>query len=224
MLLTVTAVDAASGGFVAPFATPKLEWDFKIPRVVSINASGHKFGLTYVGVGWVIWRSAKHLPKDLIFEFHYLGSVDYSFSLNFSRPAHPIIAQYFNFLHLGFQGYRDVALTGLRNARTLSRALEKTGFFTVLSDIHRPVGGARYTSTISDRPLDGDDVEVYSRSDDHGMHLLTWLQLYEPGLPVVAFRLSDESQQKHPGIRQKWIQTLLRTKGWCVAVLMGYGG
>jgi glutamate decarboxylase len=67
----MTLVDGASGAFVAPFATPKLEWDFKIPRVVSINTSGHKFGLSYVGVGWVVWRSHKFLPKDLIFELHY---------------------------------------------------------------------------------------------------------------------------------------------------------
>ncbi len=134
-------VDGASGGFVAPFANPKLEWDFLIPRVVSINASGHKFGLAYVGVGWVVWRAKKFLPKDLIFELHYLGSVEYSFSLNFSRPAHPIIAQYFNFVHLGFEGYRNVALADLKNARLLSRALEKSGLFTVLSDIHRPVEG-----------------------------------------------------------------------------------
>lgn len=132
-------VDAASGGFIAPFATPKLEWDFRIPRVVSINTSGHKFGLAYVGVGWVVFRSKEFLPKDLIFELHYLGSVEYSFSLNFSRPAHPIIAQYFNFLHLGFEGYRAVALDDLKNARLLSRALEKSGLFEVLSDIHRPV-------------------------------------------------------------------------------------
>ena len=131
-------VDGASGGFIAPFATPKLEWDFKIPRVVSINTSGHKFGLAYVGVGWVVWRSKEFLPKDLIFELHYLGSVEYSFSLNFSRPAHPIIAQYFNFLHLGFEGYRNVAVQDLANARLLSRALEKSGLFYVLSDIHRP--------------------------------------------------------------------------------------
>ena len=158
-------MDGASGGFVAPFVNPKLEWDFKIPRVVSINTSGHKFGLAYVGVGWVIWRSAKYLPKDLIFELHYLGSVEYSFSLNFSRPAHPIIAQYFNFLHLGFQGYRDVALTDLRNARTLSRALEKTGFFTVLSDIHRPIGCASGITT-PDHSLRSEDVEVNSHFGD----------------------------------------------------------
>jgi glutamate decarboxylase len=166
-------VDAASGGFFAPFATPKLEWDFKIPRVVSINTSGHKFGLAYVGVGWVIWRSAKYLPKDLIFELHYLGSVEYSFSLNFSRPAHPIIAQYFNFLYLGFQGYREVALTDLKNARTLSRALEKTGFYTVLSDIHRPVGCASGDAAIPARHEHAEDVEVNCPSRDCVVRSLT---------------------------------------------------
>jgi glutamate decarboxylase len=189
-------VDGASGGFVAPFANPKLEWDFKIPRVVSINTSGHKFGLAYVGVGWVIWRSAEYLPKDLIFELHYLGSVEYSFSLNFSRPAHPIIAQYFNFLSLGFEGYRNVALADLKNARTLSRALERSGYFTVLSDIHRHVGGS------------GD---IATRSANEGD-----IESYEPGLPVVAFRFSDDFQKKYPDIKQKWIQTLLRAKGWIV--------
>ena len=154
-------VDGASGGFVAPFATPKLEWDFRIPRVVSINASGHKFGLSYVGVGWVVWRSKKFLPKDLIFELHYLGSVEYSFSLNFSRPAHPIIAQYFNFVHLGFEGFRNVALQDLKNARLLSRALEKSGLFVVLSDIHRPSEDLLSKAALG---LDEEDVEV----DIHG--------------------------------------------------------
>ena len=150
-------VDAASGGFIAPFATPKHIWDFKIPRVVSINTSGHKFGLSYVGVGWVVWRSKQYLPKDLIFELHYLGSVEYSFSLNFSRPAHPIIAQYFNFLHLGFEGYRAIALDDLKNARLLSRALEKSGYFEVLSDVHRPAEGVILTAK---HAIDEEDVEV----------------------------------------------------------------
>ena len=84
--------------------------------MVSINASDCKFGLAAVGIAWVVWRDKAHLPKDLIFELHYLGSVEYSFSLNFSRPAHPIIAQYYNFVHLGFEGYRAVALDDLKNA------------------------------------------------------------------------------------------------------------
>jgi glutamate decarboxylase len=120
---------------------PTLTWDFKLPRVVSINTSGHKFGLAYVGVGWIIFRDKAHLPKDLIFELHYLGCVEYSFSLNFSRPAAPIIAQYFSIIHLGFEGYRSIALDDLKNARLLSRALENSGYYTVLSDIHRTAEG-----------------------------------------------------------------------------------
>jgi glutamate decarboxylase len=168
-------------------------------------------------VGWVIWREAKYLPKDLIFELHYLGSVEYSFSLNFSRPAHPIIAQYFNFLHLGFQGYRNVALADLKNARTLSRALERSGYYTVLSDIHRRIGGHTDTSA-TDRSADEENIAVRSSSYTKSL-LLICAQLYEPGLPVVAFRFSDDFQRKHPDIHQKWIQTLLRAKGWCVVCI-----
>jgi glutamate decarboxylase len=159
--LTLRSVDGASGAFIAPFAHPKLLWDFKLPRVVSINTSGHKFGLAYVGVGWVIWRSKEYLPKDLIFELHYLGSVEYSFSLNFSRPAAPIIAQYFNFVHLGFEGYRSVAKDDLKNARLLSRALEKCGWYTVLSDIHRPkLNGLLQRSTQGTVGFDEENPEV----------------------------------------------------------------
>ncbi|KAJ7063082.1 glutamate decarboxylase [Mycena amicta] len=191
-------VDGASGGFVAPFATPKLPWDFKIPRVVSINTSGHKFGLAYVGVGWVVWRDVQHLPKDLIFELHYLGSVEYSFSLNFSRPAAPIIAQYFNFISLGFEGYRSVALNDLKNARLLSRALENSEYYTVLSDIHR-VEPSRSVGASIKAAIDTEDVESYCA-----------------GLPVVAFRFSDKVKTEHPELQQKWIQTLLRARGWIV--------
>ncbi|EIW55667.1 glutamate decarboxylase [Trametes versicolor FP-101664 SS1] len=191
-------VDAASGGFIAPFASPALEWDFRLPRVVSINASGHKFGLAYVGVGWAVWRAQELLPKDLIFELHYLGSVEYSFSLNFSRPAHPVIAQYFNFVHLGRAGYRAVALQDMQNARLLSRALEGSGMFTVLSDIHRPADklAATIKATVG---FDEEDIDNYV-----------------PGLPVVAFKFSDEFRTKYPDVQQKWVQVLLRAKGWIV--------
>ena len=122
------------------------------------SLAADKFGGCQVGVGWIIWRSHKFLPKDLIFELHYLGSVEYSFSLNFSRPAAPIIAQYFMFLHLGFSGYRATALQDLKNARTLSRALENSGYYEVLSDIHRPAS----SSVVGDvkSSLKPDDVEV----------------------------------------------------------------
>ena len=94
-------VDAASGGFVAPFIQPELEWDFRIPRVQSINASGHKYGLVYPGVGWAIWRNKEALPQDLIFDVNYLGGHMPTFALNFSRPGSEVIAQYFMFVEPG---------------------------------------------------------------------------------------------------------------------------
>ena len=110
-------VDGASGGFVAPFLDPDLEWDFRVPRVQSINTSGHKYGLVYPGVGWAIWRDAEALPDDLIFWVNYLGDEMPTFALNFSRPGSQVVAQYYNFLRLGLAGYtrvqgyaRDVAM------------------------------------------------------------------------------------------------------------------
>ena len=94
-------VDAASGGFVAPFVQPDLVWDFRLPRVVSIQASGHKFGLVYPGVGWVLWRDTVHLPEDLVFHVNYLGGDMPTFALNFSRPGAQVVLQYFQFLRLG---------------------------------------------------------------------------------------------------------------------------
>jgi glutamate decarboxylase len=104
-------VDAASGGFVAPFLQPDLEWDFRVPRVASINSSGHKYGLVYPGVGWVMWRTPDALPEDLIFRVNYLGGQMPTFALNFSRPGAQVAAQYYNFIRLGFQGYRHVHQT-----------------------------------------------------------------------------------------------------------------
>jgi len=136
-------VDAASGGFVAPFTYAGVgaghKWDFNIPRVKSINASGHKYGLVYPGVGWIIWRDQSFLPKYLIFELHYLGGTEETYTLNFSRPAAQVAVQYYNLIHLGFNGYRGVMENCLRNARLLSNALEATGWYTCVSDIHRKV-------------------------------------------------------------------------------------
>src|SRR5205085_1920271 len=109
-------VDAASGGFVAPFVDPDLVWDFRIPRVASINASGHKYGMVYPGVGWVVWRDADRLPEELVFKVDYLGGEMPTFSLNFSRPGAQVAAQYYNFLRLGFEGYRRVMSACRENA------------------------------------------------------------------------------------------------------------
>src|SRR5262249_20626464 len=101
-------VDAASGGMIAPFVDPGLVWDFRLPRVASINTSGHKYGLVYPGVGWGLWRDADALPEDLVFKVNYLGGEMPTFALNFSRPGAEIVAQYYTFVRLGREGYRAV--------------------------------------------------------------------------------------------------------------------
>ncbi|HEY0933416.1 MAG TPA: glutamate decarboxylase [Trebonia sp.] len=127
-------VDAASGGFVAPFLQPEIEWDFRLKRVSSINASGHKYGLVYPGVGWIVWRDQDHLPQDLIFNVNYLGGQMPTFALNFSRPGAQVAAQYYNFLRLGYTGYQQVQQTSRDIARYLSAEIAKLGPFELLTD------------------------------------------------------------------------------------------
>jgi glutamate decarboxylase len=127
-------VDAASGGFVAPFIQPDLEWDFRLPRVQSINASGHKFGLVYPGVGWALWRDADALPEDLIFRVNYLGGEMPTFGLNFSRPGSQVIAQYYSFVRLGREGYRAIQQGCQDIALRLSSGIAELGPFELLSD------------------------------------------------------------------------------------------
>ncbi|KAI3934055.1 hypothetical protein MKW92_051491 [Papaver armeniacum] len=126
-------VDAASGGFVAPFLYPELVWDFRLPLVKSINVSGHKYGLVYAGVGWVIWRSKEDLPEELIFHINYLGADQPTFTLNFSKGSSQIIAQYYQFLRMGFEGYKNVMQNCMESARQLQQGLEKTGCFDIVS-------------------------------------------------------------------------------------------
>lgn len=126
-------VDAASGGFIAPFIDPDLEWDFRIPRVVSIQASGHKYGLVYPGVGWVLWQRKEYLPDDLIFYVNYLGGEMPTFALNFSRPGSQVLLQYFNFLRLGFDGYRRIQQTCRDVATYLSGVIEQIGVYRLIT-------------------------------------------------------------------------------------------
>ncbi|KNG45314.1 glutamate decarboxylase [Stemphylium lycopersici] len=121
-------VDAASGGFVAPFVNPNLLWDFRLPKVTTINASGHKYGLVYPGVGWVIWRDPAYLPQELVFTINYLGADQASFTLNFSRGASQIIGQYYQLIRLGKRGYRRIMLNLTRIADYLAANLESMGF------------------------------------------------------------------------------------------------
>ncbi len=126
-------VDGASGAFFAPFVDPDLEWDFRLPRVASINASGHKYGLVYPGVGWIVWRDADALPEDLIFWVNYLGDNMPTFALNFSRPGAQVVAQYYNFLRLGFEGYRAVQGYCRDVATRLSGKIAELGPFELIT-------------------------------------------------------------------------------------------
>jgi glutamate decarboxylase len=126
-------VDGASGAFVAPFIDPDLVWDFQLPRVASINVSGHKYGLVYPGVGWIVWRNADALPEDLIFWVNYLGDNMPTFALNFSRPGAQVVAQYYNFLRLGFDGYRRVQGYSREVATRLADEIEKLGPFELIT-------------------------------------------------------------------------------------------
>jgi glutamate decarboxylase len=127
-------VDAASGGFIAPFLQPDLLWDFRLERVQSINASGHKYGLVYPGVGWAVWREEAALPRELIFNVNYLGGNMPTFALNFSRPGSEVIAQYYMFVHLGRDGYTLAQRRSQSVAMYLAKEIAKLGPYECLTD------------------------------------------------------------------------------------------
>jgi len=207
-------VDAASGGFIAPFTHAGVggsKWNFELPRVKSINVSGHKYGLVYAGLGWIIWRDQSFLPEDLIFELHYLGGTEKSFTLNFSRPGAQVIVQYYNLIHLGFDGYRSIMENCLSNARLLSQSLEATGWYTVMSDIHHPAphkAASHAAKSIVKQAVStvgGENAGPSETSAD-----------YVAGLPVVSFGLTDEFKNKYRHIKQETISLMLRARGWII--------
>jgi glutamate decarboxylase len=145
-------VDGASGGFIAPFLDPDLVWDFRLKWVKSINASGHKYGLVYPGVGWIIWRDRQELPEELIFHCNYLGGDLPNFALNFSRPGNQVVAQYYNFLLLGKEGYRQIHQACRDTALYLSGEIAKMGPFELITDGSTiPVFAWKLKETISDQ-------------------------------------------------------------------------
>ena len=122
-------IDAASGGFILPFLNPDKKWDFRLKWVYSISTSGHKYGLVYPGLGWVIWRDKEYLPKDMAFSVNYLGANITQVGLNFSRPAAQILAQYYNFIHLGVEGYREIHSNSMAIARYCHAAIGRMNCF-----------------------------------------------------------------------------------------------
>ncbi|MFD6936031.1 glutamate decarboxylase [Streptomyces goshikiensis] len=154
-------VDAASGGFVAPFLHPDVVWDFRLPRVASVNTSGHKYGLAPLGVGWIVWRTADLLPADLVFNVDYLGGDMPTFALNFSRPGGEVIAQYYLFLRLGRGGYRRVQLACAETAQYLAQEIAAMGPFTLLYDGRGGLPAVSYTLT----DPEGSPFTLYDLSD-----------------------------------------------------------
>ncbi|KAI9889317.1 MAG: hypothetical protein M1814_005560 [Vezdaea aestivalis] len=173
-------VDAASGGFVAPFVNPKLEWDFRLSKVVSINVSGHKYGLVYPGVGWIIWRSPVYLPQELVFNINYLGADQSSFTLNFSKGASQVIAQYYSLIRLGKQGYRAIMMNLTRTADYLASMLKQLGFI-IMSD-----GGGRGLPLVAFR-LD-------PALDKHYDEFAIAHQLRERGWVVPAYTMAPHTE------------------------------
>jgi len=159
-------VDGASGAFIAPFIQRKLKWDFCIRRVKSINASGHKFGMAPLGVGWIIWRTVADLPKELIFNVDYLGGQMPTFALNFSRPAGQIISQYYNFLRLGREGYTEIQNECASTAQYLGQQLGEMDSLKILYDGYGGIPAVCYT--LKDEITIG--FSLYDLSDRLRMH------------------------------------------------------
>ncbi|MGY3767011.1 glutamate decarboxylase [Vagococcus vulneris] len=132
----VIHVDGASGAMFVPFVDPELKWDFRLKNVVSINTSGHKYGLVYPGVGWILWRDKEYLPEELVFKVSYLGGEMPTMAINFSRSASQIIGQYYNFYRFGFNGYKEIHTRTRDSAEAIAKAVEETGYFDILNDGH----------------------------------------------------------------------------------------
>jgi glutamate decarboxylase len=173
-------VDAASGGFLSPFCAPEIPFDFRLPRVKSISASGHKYGLAPLGAGWVIWREKKDLPEDLVFSVDYLGGSVGTFAINFSRPAGQTIAQYYDFLRLGQDGYREIHMASYRTAQWIGEQIAPLGPFEFIFDGDEKKGIPAVCFRIKEGENPG--YNLYDLSD----------RLRERGWLVPAFLLSGK--------------------------------
>ncbi len=152
-------VDAASGGFITPFIEPELEWDFRLNHVKSINVSGHKFGLVYPGLGWILFRDRKDLPEDLMFYVNYLGDEMPTYTLNFSRSSSNIAAQYYNILRMGKAGYKKIAENVMDNAKYLAEKLKN------VKDIEL-VSAAEHIPVITFRKVSEDEYSLFDLSSE----------------------------------------------------------
>lgn len=174
-------------------------------------------------MGWIVWRDQAYLSRDLIFELHYLGGTEESYTLNFSRPGAQVIVQYYNLIHLGFNGYREVMENCLANARILSQSLEATGWYTCVSEIHRPAPTNINNNTTSAAASAAADATqrvkgavTGGKSDSPNPKPTETSAGYAAGLPVVSFRLTDEFRREYPHIKQETVSLLLRARQWII--------
>ncbi|MCK4935035.1 MAG: glutamate decarboxylase [Simkaniaceae bacterium] len=172
-------VDAASGGFVTPFTNPKFLWDFRLEQVKSINVSGHKYGLVYPGIGWILWRDEKDFPKDLEFKVNYLGGWMPTYTLNFSRSSIGVLGQYYNFLRLGMEGYSNIMNNCLQNAQYLAGLLENSKYFEIINNSSMlPIVAVRLKETVK-------NFTVFDLSS----------KLRERGWVIAAYTLPQNAQE-----------------------------
>lgn len=172
-------VDAASGGFVWPFLYPDSAWDFRLEQVRSINVSGHKFGLVYPGIGWLVFREPADLPSELVFEENYLGKTDSTFTLNFSTGSAMVLAQYYNLVRYGREGYTYVMQSMKENAEVLADTLEANGRFEVIGRHHEQLPLVAFKL---DGPRSYDEFDI------------AWQLSAERGWMVPAYTLPPDAQ------------------------------
>eukprot|EP01114_Cavostelium_apophysatum_P022099 TRINITY_DN7887_c0_g1_i2.p1 TRINITY_DN7887_c0_g1~~TRINITY_DN7887_c0_g1_i2.p1 ORF type:complete len:457 (+),score=93.79 TRINITY_DN7887_c0_g1_i2:289-1659(+) len=199
-------VDGASGGFIAPFSFPDCRWDFRLKRVVSINASGHKYGLVYPGVGWVIWRGQDYLPKELVFHIDYLGDDQPTFTLNFSRASSQVVAQYYNFLRLGQAGYKDVMENCVCNATFLSECILNAKYFVLHSEVHKGVPSVPVVSFSLEksRNFHFDEYDLSSELKKFGWIVPGKIRGIWGYLTETSQRTSFRSLAKRPAFSESW--------------------
>jgi glutamate decarboxylase len=173
-------VDAASGGFVWPFLYPDSEWDFRLEQVRSINVSGHKFGLVYPGIGWLVFREKSDLAEDLVFYENYLGKTDATFTLNFSTGASMVLAQYYNFVRLGREGYTHVMGAMNQNAKALAERLEENGNFRLIGADKEQLPLVAFQLT------DGHDYDEFD---------VSWQLSAERGWMLPAYTMPPDAQE-----------------------------
>ena len=209
-------VDAASGGFVWPFLYPDSAWDFRLEQVRSINVSGHKFGLVYPGVGWLVFREKSDLAPDLVFRENYLGKTDETFTLNFSTGSSMVIAQYYNFVRYGRAGYRYVLQNMQHNAHRLADRLEEMDRFEIIGRDHEQLPLVAFRLA-GEAPYDEFDI--------------AWQLSAERGWMVPAYTMPPDAQEVtimralvKETFSQEHVDTLARDIADACATLEAKGG